>query len=57
MSFFFFFLRNTVIKKKKIKKYSDHTRVSLIVQLVKNPLAMQEILVQFLDREGLLEKG
>ena len=30
---------------------------SLIVQLVKNPPAMQEILVQFLDWEDPLEKG
>ena len=30
---------------------------SLIAQLVKNLPAMQETLVQFLDREELLEKG
>ena len=30
---------------------------SLIAQLVKNPPAMQETPVQFLDREDLLEKG
>ena len=30
---------------------------SLIVQLVKNPPVMQEILVQFLDWEDPLEKG
>ena len=30
---------------------------SLIAQLVKNPLVMQETLVQFLGREELLEKG
>ena len=30
---------------------------SLIAQLVKNPLAMQEILVQFLGQEDPLEKG
>ena len=30
---------------------------SLIAQLVKNPPAMQETLVQFLGGEGLLEKG
>ena len=30
---------------------------SLIVQLVKNPPAMQETPVQFLGREDLLEKG
>ena len=29
----------------------------LIAQLVKNPPAMQETLVQFLGREDLLEKG
>ena len=32
-------------------------RASLIAQLVKNPPAMQEILVQFLGREDPLEKG
>ena len=31
--------------------------VSLIVQLVKNPPAMQETLVQFLGQEDLLERG
>ena len=31
--------------------------VSLIAQLVKNPPAMQETLVQFLGREDRLEKG
>ena len=31
--------------------------VSLIAQLVKNPLAMQETLVQFLGQEDPLEKG
>ena len=30
---------------------------SLIVQLVKNPPAMQETLVQFLGQEDLLKKG
>ena len=30
---------------------------SLIAQLVKNPSAMQETLVQFLDREDPREKG
>ena len=33
------------------------TRASLTAQLVKNPPAMQETLVQFLGREDLLEKG
>ena len=32
-------------------------RASLIAQLVKNPPAMQETLVQFLGQEDLLEKG
>ena len=32
------------------------TRDSLIAQLVKNPPAMQETLVQFLGQEDLLEK-
>ena len=32
-------------------------RASLIALLVKNPPAMQEILVQFLGQEDLLEKG
>ena len=30
---------------------------SLIVQLVKNPPAMQETLIRFLGQEDLLEKG
>ena len=30
---------------------------SLVAQLVKNPPAMQETLVQFLGQEDLLEKG
>ena len=30
---------------------------SLVAQLVKKPLAMQETLVQFLGQEDLLEKG
>ena len=32
-------------------------RASLIAQLVKNPPAIQETLVQFLGQEDLLEKG
>ena len=32
-------------------------QASMIVQLIKNPPAMQEILVQFLGWEDLLEKG
>ena len=30
---------------------------SLVAQLVKNPPALQETMVQFLGREGPLEKG
>ena len=33
------------------------SRTSLLVQLVKNPPAMQETPVQFLDQEDPLEKG
>ena len=36
---------------------SDSRRPSLIAQLVKNPPAMQETLVQFLGWEDPLEKG
>ena len=32
-------------------------RTSLIAQLIKNPLAVQETLVQFLGQENVLEKG
>ena len=32
-------------------------RSSLIAQLVKNPLSMQETLIQFLGQEDPLEKG
>ena len=32
-------------------------RASLVAQLVKNPPAMQETLVQFLGQEDSLEKG
>ena len=32
-------------------------QVSLIAQLVKNPPAMQETLVRFLDQEDPLQKG
>ena len=37
--------------------YSPTLRVSLIAQLVKNPPAMQETLIQFLGQEDPLEKG
>ena len=36
---------------------THNDRASLIAQLVKNPPAMQESLVQFLGWEDLLEKG
>ena len=32
-------------------------KASLVVQLVKNPPAMQKTLVQFLGKEDLLKKG
>ena len=34
-----------------------HSWASLVAQLVKNPLAMQETLVRFLGQEDTLEKG
>ena len=34
-----------------------HTRASLVAQMVKNPPAMQETQVWFLDQEDPLEKG
>ena len=37
--------------------WSLYIRASLIAQLVKDPPAMQETLVQFLGCEDLLEKG
>ena len=38
-------------------KYVTNNWASLIAQLVKNPLAMQETLVQFLGLEDPLEEG
>ena len=35
----------------------QYSRASLVAQLVKNSLAMQETLVQFLSQEDPLEKG
>ena len=35
----------------------EQTQASLVAQLVKNPPAIQETLVQFLAREDPLEKG
>ena len=43
-----------------IRKLRDHTvrgMASLVSQLVKNPLAMQETLVRVLGQEEPLEKG
>ena len=40
-----------------LSQFSSVLRASLIGQLVMNPPAMQETLVQFLGREDLLEKG
>ena len=36
---------------------TELTKDPLIAQLVKNPTAMQETLVRFLDLKGPLEKG
>ena len=41
----------------RLKKTKEIVRASLVDQLVKKPLAMQETLVQFLDQENPLEKG
>ena len=40
-----------------MRPHELHDGASLIAQLVKNPPAMQEILVWFLGQEDLLEKG
>ena len=37
--------------------YLKMSWASLVAQLVKNPLAMQETPVEFLDQEDLLEEG
>ena len=37
--------------------YTHIYRASLVAQLVKNPTAIQENLIQFLGQEDLLEKG
>ena len=39
------------------RKLREIVRASLIAQLVKNLLAMQETLVRFLGQEDLLQKG
>ena len=40
-----------------VTKHFRYIRASLIAQLVKNPPAIQETLVQFLGQENPLEKG
>ena len=45
------------MKVKYITQSNHEKGFSLIAQLVKNLLAMQETLVQFLGREDPLEKG
>ena len=50
-SFFFFFFLQLVVF------HCMDIRASLILQLIKNPPAMQETPVCFLGREDLLEKG
>ena len=47
------------VKGNLCNKYSVHIYTCLpwMAQLVKNPPAVQETLVQFLDREDPLEKG
>ena len=39
------------------REFLQSKRASLVAQLVKNPPAMQETLVQFLGMEDLLEMG
>ena len=40
-----------------LMRFLGDLRASLVAQLVKNPPVMQEILVPFLGREDLMEKG
>ena len=46
-----------VTKKRGLTPHLLKTRASLVAQLVKNPPAMQEILVRLLGWEDLLEEG
>ena len=41
----------------EVNSHNRKPTTSFIARLVKNPLAMQETLVQFLGREDPLEKG
>ena len=50
-------LKNKIQAGKDLGISTLFTWISLIAQLVKNPPAMQETPVQFLDWEDLLEKG
>ena len=50
-------LSSTTVTRKKFKMIFGMTWASLIAQLVKNPPAMQETPVKFLDWEDPLEKG
>ena len=52
-----FFLGEKILKKKKITFTLCERLVSLVVQLVKNPPAMQETWVQSLGCDDLREKG
>ena len=49
--------RHYFANKSPSRQSYDFSRASLIAQLVKNPPAMQETLVQFLGQEDPLEKG
>ena len=49
--------KQNVKQKKYCSKFDKDFKTSLIVQLAKNPPAMQETLVQFLPWEDPLEKG
>jgi len=52
--FFFFFGMEKILN---LSWSLDLLGASMIAQLVKNPPAMQETLVQFLGQEDLLEDG
>ena len=44
-------------QKRNLKESKGKWRASLVTQLVKNPSAMQETPVQFLDQDAPLEKA
>ena len=54
---FFFHHRSPVVLYVKLLMSTTSSRASLIVQLIKNPHAVQETPVQFLGGEDPLEKG